>query len=369
MKIEVVDESKFTIDIIPGFKIYIGKFNIDLIRSSHLWLITEMSAISAEDCHNLLLSGTKIACTYYFKRFLPPSLKPLTRILTSFNEPLDLPEGWILYPVSSGTASTNWYFAHPQSSSVLVCGTTSVRRNCIFPTCFTVKPCDVIVFPPMNGYTGKSIDDLHSVGEELYVRDALTALAVAVSLTSLRGPETSIRITSTDPLSLAEFKSIPSVFEWVTDDLQVYLRKCVKRACDLNQPIDVLTCLPNVRIGKEPIADGEIVICIDPHAQEAFDIVGQASPDELAIYNSDATVISEGSMEIDSLESDIGHNQISRESLLSQVRKRFPDMIVTDSDIVSIPCLKTEAVITENGIVTEVTTLLENPSPFLHLVV
>lgn len=324
--------------------------------------------MSEQDGEKLLLAGAKIACTFFFKRFLPSNVSSIVRVLTSFNEPVELPYGWTVFPVFSGTAVTNWFFTHPLSSSILVCGKTSITRNCIYKTCFRGNTCDIIVQPKPNEKLPKNVTDLSSIGPEITVPDILTALAVGVQLASLHGGDTIVRIMATSPGTLEEFRTIPSLFEWLNEDMQVYLRKCVNIACERNEALNILSPCPTLHVGAEPIPDERFVVRIDSHSSTAFDIVGESSPEDIVNFYSAATLLSSGSIEVESLGVAEQVDCLTRDEIKRSVETRFTDATVSGDQKIGVPSLHAEAEIDDQGILKSFSRSIEDPTSLLHIV-
>jgi hypothetical protein len=334
MDIEVVDSWNVLIRLEGKFTIMIGTGEESLFLCSHLWLITgvdRQKPIKAEAVHR---SGVSLACTYPFKYELPSQLVDTARVFTAYNEVLNLPYGWKVCPVSSGTGWTNWYFSHPQSRSVLVCGPTSVTKNCIYRN--RAENLDVGVLVNTSGpskaptSTQELISMITRVSDSVVnisVSDECTAVALAVRLSSGLGKANLVRISSDDPNFPRRLKRVPSLFEWLSEDFQLYLRKCVKFACDRNQELDIFSPVGDVQVSSEPSALEKLVINIDPSASDMFRIVGESSPSEVAEFYSAQTVISSGSHEVVRVSTDSTVERFSKDKIVKALNLRFPDVI------------------------------------------
>lgn len=256
MEIELINESKsVSLTLGENFRVLIGKLK-DVNRHSLVLLSGSDPDLSSEEVEDILKSGVRVGFTYPTSLFSLGAKtllesSEISHLFMSFNEPWKLPFGWTVYPVSSGSFETNWLFRHEaKSEAVLVCAASTVtyRPNALYrdiyipPQVEFLSVTDLVHFrEDKNERPLISMNELKEilVSEQrisVQVRNGVEAVALAVAgchfLASLEGPGAVVSING--DILRNQVDNVSSLFEWLSEDLQTYLMKCVKYVSDRN---------------------------------------------------------------------------------------------------------------------------------------
>ena len=376
MLIEVLDDRKGAILTIAGqFRVLIGLDVEESVHQCNLWLVNDITWNMNLDTGKVQLSGCQIACTYFHSVFLPDGLREIIHVFKSFNEPMDLPYGWKVYPVSSGTTVSNWHFTHLDGSSLLICGDTSIQTNCVFRNRFECPPVDALIhLPLMRPQASKDVRHLKSLLRDcasptlvLAVPDVFSAVAVAVQAACLIDPDETVRIVSSEDW----VKILPSLFEWLSEDFQLHLRKCVKVTCDLNEEFSMFASCRNVHVGESIIPSEKVVIRIDSSSLDLFPIVEISTTEELEIFYSAAMILTSGSFDIDNRESIPVECFSSRDAMVQALQYAFPHARFDPStEELVVPSLETTVKLDADGNPSEMTTTgLRDIGSLVHILI
>lgn len=256
MEIQLINESKsVSLTLGENFRVLIGTLK-DVNRHSVVLLSGSDPDLASEEVEDILKSGVRVGFTYPTSLFSLGAKTLLessgtSHLLMSFNEPWKLPFGWTVYPVSSGSFETNWLFRHEaKSEAVLVCAASTVtyRPNSLYRDIYIPPQVDflsvtdlVLLRDDRNERPRISMNELKKilVSEErisVQVRNGVEAVALAVAgchfLASLEGPGAVVSING--DILRNQVDNVSSLFEWLSEDLQTYLMKCVKYVSDRN---------------------------------------------------------------------------------------------------------------------------------------
>lgn len=258
MKIELINESKsVSLTLGENFRVLIGMLK-DVNRHSLVLLSGSDPELSGEEIEGILKSGVRVGFTYPTSLFSLGAKKLLesnetSHLFNSFNEPWKLPFGWIVYPVSSGSFGTNWLLRHEaKSQAVLVCAASTVTyrpnslyRDIYIPPQFDFMTVTDLVHLRGDARSGPPLISMNELKEILVsekhisvqVRNGVEAVALAVAcshfLASLEKADVPVVSINGDNLR-NQVDNVSSLFEWLSEDLQTYLMKCVKYVSDRN---------------------------------------------------------------------------------------------------------------------------------------
>ena len=337
------------------FNVIVGPGHACMYRACHIWLLSE--AATDTDDHATLLSGIKVACTYPHSLALSPHVRNEAHIFLSYHELFPLPCGWLIEPVPSGTSTTNWLFTHNGGHAVLVCGRSSISPNCLYHPIFRPTRLDLLVHASRGSVAQRSVPDLISLFQSgqthIQVEDAVSATAVAVHIVhhiaelpiEAHGP---VRILLRSPDDVKAFHGVASLYEWLHQAMQVYLRKLARYMCKWNKdnalPLPLTELLNTGRLcfGSIPDAGDKFVVSIGKEG-DTFAIMGESSHDELREFLSPITAFNEGSIEYTVEQSLPSCATMSEEVFARTVGLRFPDARWdSEKQTITVPSLAAE---------------------------
>lgn len=336
MIIEVSEDKTHVVISLGKFRILIGKPDLETLRKSNVFLLTRPDLVIPES--EIFASGVRPACIYPHALLLSASLRHNSHVFRSFNEPLPLPSGWTVKPVSSGTFCTNWLLTHADGQTVLVTDASSVVESCLFRPIFRPSKLDVLVILRNESRTARSVQELHgllegSIGSPLSLKadDIFTAVAVCNQLVReiASKPQESQRPVRLSLASTRVLDLIPQMFEWLNEDMQIHIQRCVSYTlkCDHMHPLLIgeLVDADRLRIGPTPDGDAIVIVDIDENDTEAFSMAGISSSIELESFLNPGILHDCNGLElIESVEMPV-RNGIEFAGLLSVIKRRFPD--------------------------------------------
>ena len=365
------NQASAIVTIGENFKILVGDPEDEsILDNCHLWLM--MNTTAKMDWERVIQSGAELGVTYFHSVFLPEKITKKSYVFKSFNEPMNLPFGWKVYPVSSGTACTNWVFVHESENRVLVCGETDIYPNCLFRDRYESQHRIDALVHLSKGLGSQKPTQVSDLAERLNpsvrlnVLDGFAAIAIAVQAANLIDSDQNIRVTSSQNRKTSDHLDlVPSLFEWLSEDFQLHLRMCVT-----TQPYSIFGSSKNIHVSDTPVQNEKLIINIDPEARDnTFHIIGRASSEELSAVYSPAALVTSGNCEIEESEKKIVACHSSQISMIESIKLRFPEAIEIEKEI-SVVSLNTKVVLDNEGNACEVETIGNlDIIPLLHLVI
>lgn len=307
MKIQLSnDKRSVSLTLGPeGFSVLVG--DIVDVHLHSIVLLGFNQEISNDQMESILKAGVKVGCIY------PTSLNNNVRdemqvlhIFKGFNEPWILPYGWTVYPVSSG-CGVNWLFKKKKeeqldsSSSVIVCGESSIGTNCLYRQ-ISQTSSGTLVHLSTNLWDGLSLDDIKKLvlkdkTVQVQVKNGVEAAALAVACchyiasldASLQGP-----VSITCSALIEQLDNVSSLYEWLSEDLQVYLMKCVKYVSNRNQenfdiPFVLSDLIDQKRITFNQKTNAKVSLSLSPMSDRFSPFPLSSTADLEQFYRSETT--------------------------------------------------------------------------------
>ena len=328
------------------FRILVGSENAGPLDQYHLWVLSERVEANDDFSDEVCFAGLRLACTYPVWLSLPSALRRVSKQFKSFNQPWPLPCGWTVYPVSSGGASTNWLFK-TSSTNVLVTGeSSSVATQCLYRPIFKpsatapVERVDVLVPLASAAHPVTSMSELkEAVNHEsdvvkISMNDPIEALAVTVQLTHAIAK---LPAESQGPVVVSSdwwdsLNALPALFEWLHEDIQTYLNRCVLHVAERNKEIQPLALADLVESGRVVFTDSL------PENAKVFIQKGpgglfrSSTPAELKQFYSPSLVLATGQHTVRD-GAQVGLRMPGLDELRMRVQTRWPDASITETAI------------------------------------
>lgn len=168
-------------------------------------------------------------------------------VFRSYNEAWELPESWHVSPIASGwgLGCCSWVFTNNKKTIVVSnVNVTSIENQCIYPPiAFPRMSVDLlVVFGKSAVNEGVDIDWIKShINAEplppIIAFDSVADCAAAVVDVVHNSADMNKPVVIYGKKLFDDLMLLATMYEWVHEDMQVYLRKCVKYATR-DGPID-----------------------------------------------------------------------------------------------------------------------------------